>query len=342
MEQWFPNKYNNTLILTQNTYDHIMPKKQPHVYNFAPTRYVFRKAHRIILPGLNGASLFEVGKFFSREIKTLKLQERAAAVTYNFLMAMPPTFLLLFSIIPYLPLKNVEQTILSLIKLLSPNHNFYVSVHGVVSDFMSHQHKDVMSYGIILVVYFSSNGIMGLMRSFDKSLTLYVKRTGFMRRWAAVKLTMVLLVIIIMGLAILIMQSRDLNPYIFKVFHSAFAVKTISFIILGMLVFTTISIIYTYGPSLTHKFRFVSAGSVFATIASIIATSIFFFLVNNFLNYNKLYGSIGTLIAFMVWVWINTLIILMGYELNVSILLGKLSHEPADEDITRQEQKTTG
>jgi membrane protein len=196
---------------------------------------------------------------------------------------------------------------------------------------MSQQHRDVLSYGVILVLFFSSNGVMGLMRSFDKSMTLYKKRTGVQRRWTAVKLTLVLLVVVIIGLSVLIMQSRDLNPYITKVFHSVLLVKMVSFLILALLVFTTISIIYTYGPSLTHKFRFVSAGSVFATIVSIMATSIFFFLVNNFLNYNKLYGSIGTLIAFMVWLWINTLIILMGYELNVSLLLGKLSHTGTEE-----------
>jgi len=308
-----------------------MNKLQVNVFMLSPVRYVFRKAHRVILPGLNGASLYEVGKFFFREIKTLKLQERAAAVTYNFLMAMPPTFLFLFSLVPYLPLKNVEQTILNTIKLLAPNHNIYVSVSGVISDFMTKQHHDVLSYGIILVIYFSSNGIMGLMRSFDKSLSLYVERTGMQRRWTAVKLTLMLIGVIIIGLAVLIAQSRDLNPFINKIFHSVALVKMISFVILALLVFFTISLIYTYGPSLTHKFRFISAGSVFSTIASVIATSIFFFLVNHFINYNKIYGSIGTLIAFMVWVWLNTIIILLGYELNVSILLGKLSREDEEE-----------
>jgi len=189
----------------------------------------------------------------------------------------------------------------------------------------------VLSYGIILVLYFSSNGIMGLMRSFDKSLSLYVERTGIQRRWTAVKLTIAIIGIVIVGLAILIAQSRDLNPFINKIFHSVLAVKMVSFVILGLLVFITISIIYTFGPSLKQKFRFVSVGSVFATIASILATSVFFFLVNHLIYYNKIYGSIGTLIAFMVWVWLNTIIILLGYELNVSILLGKLSHEDDDE-----------
>ena len=308
-----------------------MSKAQMNVYKWPAVRFVFKKAHGILLPGLNGASLYDVGKFFAREMKTLKLQERAAAVTYNFLMAMPPTFLFLFSLLPYLPFGNVDKTIFNILKLITPNRNIYVNVRDILADFMAKQHAGVLSYGIILVLFFSSNGVMGLMRCFDKSLSLYITRTGVQRRWTAIKITVMLIGVIIIALAVLVIQSKDLNPYLLKVFHNLFAVKFMSFIILSSLVFTTISLIYTYGPSLTHKFRFVSAGSVFATLVSIIATSVFFFLVNNFLNYNKLYGSIGTLIAFMVWVWLNTIIILLGYELNVSILLGKLSREE-DED----------
>jgi len=287
--------------------------------------YLSKKAHRIILPGLHGASLFDVAKFFARELETLKLQERAATVTYNFLMALPPTFLIMFSLLPYLPIKNGEETFFTTVKLLTPNRNIYDNVHRVVLDFMNTRHRDVLSYGIVLVLFFSSNGIMGLMRSFDKSLPLYVERTGFQRRWSAIKLTLVCIGVVIIGLSILVFQSKDLNPYIHKEFHSILAIKAVSFLILVLLVFVTISIIYTFGPSLKHKFAFVSAGSIFATLASVIATSVFFFLVNHFINYNKIYGSIGTLIAFMVWLWLNTIIILLGYELNVSILLGKLS-----------------
>lgn len=293
-----------------------------------------RRAHRVILPGLNGASLFEVGMFFFREIRTLRLQERAAAVTYNFLMAMPPTFLIMASLVAYLPIRNVEPTVLATIKLLSPNHRIYSSVHAVVTDFMHTQHHDVLSFGVVLVTYFSSNGMMGLMRSFDKSLSLYKERTGLQRRWTAVKLTYMLMFVTIVALGVLIIQTKSLNSIVLHIFHHIGAVKVLSFLILILVIFIAISIIYTYGPSLQHRFRFVSAGSVFATIGSVVATAVFFFLVNNFINYNKFYGSIGTLIAFMVWVWINTVIILLGYQLNVSILLGKLSkvENEADEE----------
>ena len=208
---------------------------------------------------------------------------------------------------------------------ITPNNHAYDVVSKVVVDFMNTQHKDVLSVGVLLALFFSSNGIMGLMRSFDRSLDVYKKRTGLSRRWTAIKLTFVLIFVAIASLRVLIVQSEVLNVWIIRIFNNIMAVKIVSFIILVLIVFCAISIVYAYGPSLTHRFRFVSAGSVFATTLSILATFVFFFLVNNILNYNKVYGSIGSIIAFMVWVWINTLIILIGYELNVSILLGKIS-----------------
>ena len=296
-------------------------------YKWQPVRSVFRWAHGVILPGVNGASLFQVGKFFVRELRNLKLTVRAAAVTYNFVMALPPFFLFLFSLIPYLPLRNVEQTIMNTLKLLTPNNKIYNSVRGVVGDFMTTQHHDVLSYGVVLVLFFSSNGMMGLMRCFDKSRDIYKKRTGLQRRWTAIKLTLMLLIVSLIGLSVLIIQTKSLNHMVLQVFHHMVAIKVVSFLILILVVFFVICIIYTYGPSLTRRFPFISAGAVFATSLSIIATSVFFYLVNHFINYNKIYGSIGTLIAFMVWMWLNTIVILLGYELNVSILLGRLQQE---------------
>jgi membrane protein len=307
------------------TFELFMAKRRFNISNTAPFRYLFKKARGVELPGRSGASLYDLGKFFFADIRTLKLQERAAAVTYNFLMAMPPTFLFLFSLLPYLPFKNVDKTIFNILKLVTPNQNIYKTVHGVVADFMAKQHVAVLSYGILLVLFFSSNGVMGLMRSFDKSVLLYKKRNGLQRRVTAILLTLVLIGLSILTLSVLILQSKDLNPIILTYFHSLLAIKLVSGAILTLLIFITISVIYTYGPSLKQKFKFVSIGSVCATFASVTATLVFFFLVNNFLNYNKVYGSIGTLIAFMVWVWLNTTIILLGYELNVSLLSAKLS-----------------
>ncbi len=304
-----------------------MTKLELRIYKWPPVRSVIDATKKVILPGEERVTLYEVSRFFIRELNNIKLIERAAAVTYNFLMAMPPTFLFLLSLVPYLPLNGVQKTILTTLKLVTPNNYIYQSVSKVLIDFMNTERNDVLGFGVVLILFFSSNGMMGLMRSFDRSLALYKKRSSLSRRWTAIKLTFVLIGVLIVSLGILIIQTERLNFYVLKIFHNILAVKILSLLIFVIIIFCAICIIYTYGPSLTHRFKFISVGSIFATSLSVITSFVFFYLVNNFINYNKVYGSIGTLIAFMVWVWLNTLVILIGYELNVSILLGKLSHK---------------
>ncbi|HLO69748.1 MAG TPA: YihY/virulence factor BrkB family protein [Flavipsychrobacter sp.] len=303
-----------------------MTRLEAAILKLPPVKVISNWAKRVVLPGFQGVSLFDVAGFFVKEVSNTKINVRAAAVTYNFLMAIPPTLLFLFSLIPYLPLGDVEVTMLDTLKLLALPPAIYKSLSGLIIDFMNTERKDLLSYGILLTLFFSSNGMMGLMNSFDRATTIHIQRSGLKRRWTAIKLTVMLICVAVISLAALILQSEALNGLILSVFNNVIVVKLLSMLILISLIFTMISLIYTYGPSLVHKFSFVSPGSVFATVLSVITTVVFFFLVNNFINYNKVYGSIGTLMAFMVWVWLNTMVILLGFELNVSILLGKFSN----------------
>lgn len=302
-----------------------MTRLEATILKLPPVKLLTNWAKGAILPGFQGVSLFDVARFFFKEVSNTKINVRAAAVTYNFLMAIPPTLLFLFSLLPYLPLDNVQVTILDTLKLLVLPEGIYKSVSGIIIDFLNTEHRDVLSYGILFTLFFSSNGMMGLMNAFDRGTSIHVKRSGLRRRWVSIKLTLMLICVAIVSLAALILQSEALNGLILSVFNNVIVVKLLSMLILITLIFTMISIIYSYGPSMVHRFSFVSPGSVFATILSIITTVVFFFMVNNFINYNKVYGSIGSLMAFMVWVWLNTMVIILGYELNVSILLGKFS-----------------
>jgi membrane protein len=302
-----------------------MTRLERALLNTRPVRIAATVSGNITIPGTEGLSLRAVARIFFREIRGSKLNVRSAAVTYNFLMAIPPTLLILCSLVPYLPLGNVQDTITGTIPLVVPNPNVSRTISGVIIDFMTTERKDLLSFGIILTAFFSSNGMMGLMRSFDRQGPVYRKRSGLVRRWTAIKLTFMLLGTVILTLAALIVQSRALNTLILRLFGNPEVVRGFSLMLVAALIFVSISVVYTYGPSLTKRPQFVSPGSVFATILCIVATFVFFYLVNNFIHYNKVYGSIGTLIAFMAWMYINTLIILIGYEINVSILLA--SHQ---------------
>ena len=304
-----------------------MSKFKTAIFRSAPVRSLHTFAKRTILPGAEGLTIKEVAGFFFKQVGNTKLNERSAAATYNFLMALPPTLLFLFSLVPYLPLEGVQETINYAIFIITPSVTVQKRITGVINDFMDKERRDLLSFGIVLTIFFSSNGMMGLMRSFDKSNHLYVERTGLKRRWTAIKLTLMLIIVAIISLTALIIQSSAINSWILKLYDNVILVKVFSFLILVIVIFFSICIIYKYGPSLTDRFHFISPGAFFSTFLIVLATSIFFFLVDNFLNYNKVYGPIGTLIAFMVWIRINTLIILLGYELNVSIIIGKTEQE---------------
>jgi membrane protein len=294
--------------------------------NWPIVRSYLNWAKRTLIPGSDGMSVYEVSKFFVMELKSNRLNVSCAAVTYNFLMAIPPTLLFLFSLVPYFPLRDVQDTILVTLRMVTPNERAYSSASKIITDFMNNEQEGVLSFGILLTIFFSSNGMMGLIRNFERSLPIYVKRTGIKKRWTAIKLTLMLICVAILSLAVFIIQTQAVNELILSVFNNTVVIRLLSLIVVILIVFCTISMIYTYGPSLSHRSKFVSPGSVFATLLSVVVTTVFFFLVNHFIHYNKVYGSIGSIMAFMAWVWLNTMVILIGYELNVSILLARHSN----------------
>ncbi len=305
-----------------------MTKFEKLILESAPMKVIENMASHVTLPGSGGLTLYEIGRFFFRELKNNRLFESCAAVTYNFVMALPPTLLVLFTLVPYLPLEGVEETILDTLKLITPNDKIYSTLSTIVSDFINNEQSGLLSIGILTTLFFSSNGMMGLIRSFErKHLSVYVRRSGLKQRWAAIKLTLMFLVVAMLSIVVLILQSSALNDILLRLFHNVLVIRLASIIIITLVIFVTISIIYRYGPSLSQPVKFISPGSVFATILSVLVSAGFFFMVNNFIHYNKIYGSIGTLMASMVLIWINTLIILIGYDLNVSILLGKVSRK---------------
>src|ERR1043165_527195 len=164
-----------------------MSVKRSSVFYWPIVRKSLRLANKIILPGEKKLSLYDVGKYLTLEMTYLRLQERAAAVTFNFLMAMPPTLLFLFSLVPYLPMQNAEQVVMGALRQITPNAKIYRSVSAVVRDFIHTRHRDILSIGILMTLLYSSNGMMGLMKTFDKSFSLYSKQFSIYKERGSIR-----------------------------------------------------------------------------------------------------------------------------------------------------------
>jgi membrane protein len=162
---------------------------------------------RITIPGFNNLNTYQLTKFLFKQLNSINLYERASAISFNLLMALPASFLFLFSLIPYFPASfNVKKQILSLFKDIAPDSGTYKFIVTVINDLLS-QHVGIFSFGFLLLIFYASNAMMGIIRTFDRSIQ---EQKGFFmhRRWRAIKLTAILIVLIIASSLILIGQEQ--------------------------------------------------------------------------------------------------------------------------------------
>ncbi len=299
-----------------------MTKLQRIIYNSIVFRFLESKSKKIILPGFSGATLYDVARFFVRQVRKTSFTERAAAVSYNFIMAVPPICLFLFTLLPHLPFvkrKLLEKQLHTLIDSIMPASEYNKNVIKFVDGFLEHSRIGLLSFGFVLLLFFGSNGMMGLMRSFNKNYPGAQKRTGLKKRWIAIRLTILIMSLLLACLLLLVMQGAVLKWFGITNLVVLKCILVLRWICIVGLVFYSIAFIYKYAPDIKKKWRLVSPGSILATFLSILGTIGFSLFVNNFGRYNALYGSIGTIIVLMSLIYINSLILLVGYELNVSI-----------------------
>jgi membrane protein len=283
-------------------------------------RFFVNKSKILSIPGFHGIPLYDVIKFFFQQIKTVGMTERASSIAFNFVMALPPAMIFLFTLIPFFPISiKFEEGLYSLIRDVVPGEKDNSVLIKFIHDFINKPRTGLLSLGFILSLYFSSNAVMGIMRSFDKNYLGFRKRTGLQQRLVALKLTAILFIIVIIAILLLIMQGNVLQWLGVKSRLLMAVIKDARWAIIVLLFLATISFIYRHAPAVHKKWRLINPGSIIATFLMIIFTIGFSFWVAYFGNYNQLYGSIGTVLILMLLIYFNSLVLLIGFELNVSI-----------------------
>jgi membrane protein len=286
-----------------------------------PLGFVINKSKHWYFPGFEGVPLYDVVRFFYRQLKTHGLFERASAISYNFIMATPPSFLFLFTLIPNLPFiskKSIQAQLHSLIYDIVPAKVYNREIIKFIDSFIYGSKIGLLSFGLLLSLFFASSAMMGLMRSFNKKYLGFEKRKGLHQRWIAIKLTILLFGLLVAYLVLLISQGALLKMLVHDNNWRQVIVYT-RWGLIVLLVFFAIAFIFKYAPAVEKRWKLNSPGAILATFLSILASICFSAFVNNFGRYNVLYGSIGTIMMMMALIYINSLALLIGFELNVSI-----------------------
>lgn len=318
-----------------------MTKFQRILITRTPLAFFINKSKHWYLPGFEGVPLFDVGRFFFKQIKTVGLTERASAIAYNFIMAIPPSFLFLFTLIPNLPFikkREIMKQISLIIKDIIPAEGYNKDIIEFIDDtFFRTPVFGLLSFGLLLALFFASNAMMGIMRSFNKNYIGFEKRKGLHNRWVAIRLTTLIFGLVLGCLILLITQGAVLKFFGLK---SAFWRDVIFYarwIFIIALIFYSIAFIYKYAPAVQKRWSLVSPGAILATFLCILASLGFSYFVNNFGRYNALYGSIGSIIVLMALIFINSLVLLVGFELNVSIKSLRSMAEKRDAEERQKE-----
>lgn len=286
----------------------------------APVRSVIDRSKGLYIPGFSGFSLYEIWKAFRQQLRKTSLLERAAAISYNIVMAIPPTLVFVFTLIPYLPISNqFIQELYTLIRDLVPGKENNVIIIQFLEDFLKQPRNGLLSLGLLLALFFSSNAMMGILRTFDKDYDGFEKTNRLEKRKIALLLTIVSFILFFVFILLLIAQGVVLHWIGIRSDALRIIIINARWLIILLLIFFIISIIYRHGPSVTKKWPLITPGSVFATTLMLLATFLFSYWVDNFSNYNKLYGSISTIFILMTLIYVNALVVLMGFELNVAV-----------------------
>lgn len=289
-------------------------------------RYFIEWTKTVVLPGFRPLPLYTVVAFFILELKQGSLGNRASSLAFSFMLAVFPTIIFLFTLIPYIPFHGFQSQFLALIQLILPI-KAYQAFQTTIHDIVSNQNLKLLSFGFLSALYFATNGMSNLMRAFNKSSLQLETRSWLRRRWIALILTLVLCFSLILAIGILIVGDVIIS-FFKEHFYSqsafwAYIITLTRWIIVVIVFFSTLSILYRYGPAHKRRWKFITPGSVLATFLGLLTSIGFAYYINNFSAYNKVYGSIGTLIVIMVWMHLNSLVILIGFELNASVELSK-------------------
>lgn len=283
-------------------------------------RNIMHGAKKVKLPGLEGLTLYDLLEIYIVGIVEGAITYRAGAVAFSFFMALFPFALFILNLIPFIPIKGFEQDFLRFLEDSVPP-NTYEAIASIINDILNNSYKGLLSSGFLLSIFLMANGLNAILGGFESSHHVIMKR-GFLKQYlVALGMSVVLALLLLLTVAVTI---------VFEVFIQSIKLEnifnnSIHFIEIGrygfliIMILITSSVLLKYGTKETKNNSFISVGSIFTTVLIILSSYFFGIWVVKFSQYNELYGSIGTLLIMMFYIWLNCMILLLGFELNTSI-----------------------
>jgi len=299
------------------------------------------KIRRLVLPGFDGIPIGDVIRFVIKGFRKGVLVTRASSIAFNLLLALLPASIFIFTLIPFVPIPNFQKELIDLFENILPVNAFNF-LETTIVDTVTNKSGALLLVMFLATAIFSTNGIHAIIHAFVVSAHNFKSRSWIHQR----KISIILLLIVVMMIALagfLVIFGKSVVNYLVEldILERSLVISIIviiKWILVVLLLFMAISFLYYLAPAKRTDFRFISPGSMLATILFIITSLGFSFYVNHFGQYNKLYGWIGTLMVILIWLYLNAIALLIGFELNVSIKEAREEDEKKNQTISCNEE----
>lgn len=300
----------------------MLRKIQNWIFNLPFIKEFIKLLSIISLPGFKGISILDVARQFKISLGSSRISMRAAAVSFNFILAIFPTIIFLFTLTAYLPIADFQDRLLSALSEVLPQNTF-MAIRNTILDIISIQRGGLLSFGVIVALFYSTNGVHSIIQSFNASIYLKESRSFWKILLVSLALTIILSLLLVLAIALMIATNFTLELLI-KHHIITYGINYVliwigKWIIFYLLLFFSVAFLYYLGPSKQARVGFFSIGALTTSFLILILLIGFAFFVSHFGTYNTVYGSVGALIAFMVLINLNAMLLLAGYEFNASV-----------------------
>ncbi len=277
---------------------------------------------KVKIPGLVGMSLYDLFEMYVTGVIKGALTARAGSIAFSFFIALFPFALFILTMIPYVPIEGFQEDLIDFIIHFLPSQDVSADVLHVIDDIAQNKYGGLLSFGFVLSIFLMTNGVNAILSGFEYTYHDIQTRTVIRQYFVSLIISLSLAFLLFITVAVIFILGLLINYLNNKgiLVDAAFWVGLVQIlIIIGMLILS-ISVLYYFGTREGRKIRFFSPGTIFTTILFLINFGIFKIYVEKFAQYNQLYGSIGTVLVIMLFIWLNSIILLLGFELNTSLV----------------------
>jgi len=276
---------------------------------------------KIKLPGFEGLSIYDLVEMYFVGIVRGALTYRASAISFSFFMAIFPFLLFVLNLVPYVPVDNFQNDFLAFIEgLLPPNTaNFFDSI---IEDIASNRRGSLLSSVFVLSIFLMANGINAIFGGFETSYHVKITRNILKQYVVSVGVALLLAFLLLASVIgfiyfeIYVVENLNDRGYIE---NGETGVMVGKFIFFVFITYISTALLYYFGTAEGKESSFFSPGALLTTVLIILTTYLFGIYIENFSQYNEIYGSIGALLILMLYIWLNSNILLLGFELNASL-----------------------